>query len=233
MKEGIWQIILAILSIVIIIIGIAAFPKISEAGESFNGNIRGMVNSFFPTQEQKDARDNFETYFGDFKDEVYKECVDSSEKNCWCTKDMFELTNGFDLRIKKEGEVLRFDFFDGAMDFDSYQFQKYTSCLITRQETKNLDVNMEQLENEEFRIISKGDSATLKFELKTPIEVISQPSYGSISGEMETNPHYSPHTESKFENEINLNLMFFKASNGNICIIDKVRAEELKDLKVC
>jgi hypothetical protein len=237
MKEGIWQINLAILAILVIVIGIFAFPKISEAGESFNGNIRGMVNSFFPTQEQKDARDKFENYFVDFKDEVYKECMSSSEKNCWCTKGMFELTNGFDLRIKKEGETLRFDFFDGIVDFDKYQFQKYSSCLVTEQG----DFSINELVDEEFRIISKGDSAILKFELKEPVGVatnLEETFVDSVPGELVVGLSPNPNAdsfnkESEFENEIDLSLMFFKIANGNVCIIDKVRADEYKDLKAC
>ncbi len=228
MKEGIWQIILAILAIIIIVIGVFLFPKISEAGESFNGNIRNIFNGFFPTQEQKDARDKFENYFVDFKDEVYKECVDSSEMNCWCTKDMFELTNGFDLRIRKEGEVLEFDFSEGVVNFDSYQFQNFDSCLIT----EHGDFNMGDLNDEGFRVSSLGDSGVLKFELKNPITVIKEPSHGGF-GETLENVGYSPNSKTEFEKEVNLSLMFFKINNGNVCIIDKVRANEYKNLKEC
>ena len=217
MKEGLWQVSLAVLAILVIIVGIFFFPKTSEANEILEMGIKDRIRGYFPSQEQKDARDKFEEYFSDFKDEVYKECIGlENVQNCWCTKERFELFNGFDMVIKKEGDILNFEFYDGVVDFDSRQFQNFDSCLIT----EHGDFTIQDLENEEFRIESKGDSAILKFKSKNlvPLKSIT----GNVAG---VYPQDIQRYESEFELELDLSLMFFKANNGDVCIVDKKTAE--------
>ncbi len=188
-------------------------PSDSKVGEFFD-EFSNKIFSF--NQDQDTLRSKAVVYFEDSFIQEYNSCLDSKEIGCWCTKEKFDIPNGFFLETKQEGQRTTFS----LLDNDKGNFKDITfvseSCLDTSKlgGTSILD----RFKNQKITI-QKGRKSYVLFELNEYDKMSEFAAMNDLLGETKS--------------EVDLSLLFYKVSEDTICIVDKASAKSLEDSPLC
>jgi hypothetical protein len=224
------EIVYGILTIVIILAVVGTFAFIPQAKEKFDELI-GSFDILLP-QEVRDAEDQFEGYFKDEFVDYFLDCRNSANMNCWCTNDTFRVPSQFSVKIfEKRGTRFELKNNKGST-FAEYVFENVQPCLIVEQG----EFSIPELKGAYFIIKGGGlGPSKVNFETEQPININPGGTPGT-SGTAVGHPgqaalQYSPQTE--FQGVIDLDYLFFKSASGQICLLDKNRADQYKNLGMC
>ncbi len=225
------ELVYGILTIVIILGVVMAFQFIPQVKEKFD-EVIGRFDILLP-QEVRDAEDQFETYFKDRFVDYFIDCRDSANTNCWCTNNTFGIPSQFSVKVyEKRGTRIELKNNKGST-FAEYVFANVQPCLITQQG----EFAIAELKGGYFSIKGGGiGPSNVIFETEQPIDISS--GGGTPSGGTAVGGHpgqealqYSP--QSDFQNTVDLDYLFFKTASGQICVLDKTRADQYKTLDMC
>jgi hypothetical protein len=224
--ETVMKALIALSVIVVVVLG--TFIFVPRARDEF-GELIGRFDIFLPS-EVRDAQDIFEDYTKETVIPSLVNCRDSENANCWCMDETFEIPNSFSFVVVKDVN-LKFNLLNNrGSKFSEFTFEDIQSCLVVEQG----EFLMSDFENKEFLVKGGGHGdSTVYFKLENPINIGSGDLPGTLDGALPGKEELQYSQQAEFLNIVNLNLLFLKTQDGGICVVDAVRAEEYKNLKLC
>ncbi len=168
-------------------LGILIFIMITylpAAANEFKKRILGIDNE----NDVESIQEQFKNYLENEFYDIFRDCRDSKNTRCFCTKDEFKIPNKFSLSLTNKGSNVEFEIISpsGKEVYDPYTITEVNSCLI------NGAITEEGLRDNKI-IISKDTNLYANY---------------NIGGK-------------DFKTELNPLSLFYKQSNGKICVADK------------